>query len=251
MMKCLADMAHLASLKLKHLDEETEYAPLAELIADINLRQSRIRLERFARNQGPRMARLSKSMFQSINMLENHIKNIKIHCKNVTCRRPKPRSMNAVELVTKRTNYEQFKLTVMAFVESINLTKQINIDHSSRAYLIAVSKILSEMYDYIAEHAEYIANEPILRKPIAFQSGRSFMQTLIKKSTQLLNDVENLYRKTRSESLRSDVELRKEKSRAIASLLKAQKLLCKYYQECPVDVEDLLRVEPSTSELRV
>jgi hypothetical protein len=235
----LVDLANSTVLKLPHLDEETEYAPLAERIADINLQKSRVRLDRMSRSWGVRIARNYGAIVKALRQFEDHMKTIKISCKNVTVRSQiKTRAMTAREESHKTEQFAKFNKCVKSFIGNFDRAKRIDCDQLSIDRLTEVSKAIIEMYDYLTDHAEYISKYNAFRKPSS-HSEWSFMQITIQKIPQILNEVENHYQQVRAKSMRVDVELRKAKCGAIISLLAAQQILCKYYQEFPVEAMSL------------
>ena len=232
----LVDLANSTVLKLPHLEEETEYAPLAERIADIYLKQSRVRLDRMSRSWGVRIARNYSAIVKALRQFEDHMKTIKISCKNVTVRSQiKTRSTVLREIEEhNKEQFAKFNKCVKSFFGNFERAKRIDCDQLSIDRLTEVSKVIIEMYDYLADHAEYISKYNAFRKPSS-HSEWSFMQITIQKIPQLLNEVENHYQQVRAKSMRVNVELRKAKCGAIISLLAAQQILCKYYQEFPVE----------------
>lgn len=236
MMDHLSNMINSTALKLRHLEEEIEYAPLAELVADINLQQSRLRLCSMALSYGAHISRDYDAMAQTFGQFEDHITNIKIPCKNVTIR-SQIKTRAAVLGETEERNREQFvkfSKCVKRLIANFERAKGISCGNQlSIERLGAIFKVIIEMYDYLTEHAEYISKYHAFRKPM--KSNWSFMQITIRKIAQLMNEVETYYQRIRANSQRANVELRKGKCRAIASMLAAQKTLCKYYQEYPVE----------------
>lgn len=235
----LVDLANSTALKLSHLEEETEYAPLAERIADIYLKQSRVRLDRMSRSWGGCIARNYGAIVKALRQFEDHIKTIKISCKNVTVRSQiKTRAMTAREESNNKEQYAKFRKCVKSYIENFNRAKRIDCDELSIERLTEASKVVIEMYDYLTDHAEYISKCHAFRKPSS-SSEWSFMQIIIQKIPQLTNEFESHYQKVRAKSMRANVELRKAKCGAIISMLTAQQILCKYYQEFPVEAMSL------------
>lgn len=235
----LVDLANTTVLKLPHLEEETEYAPLAERIADIYLKQSRVRLDRMSRSWGGRIARNYGAIVKGLRQFEDHMKTIKISCKNVTVRSQiKTRAMTTREESHKNEQFSKFSKTAKSFFLNFERAKRIDLVQLSIERLTEVIKVIVEMCNYFTENAEYISKYHEFRRPSS-NSEWSFMQTTILKITQLLNEVETHYQQIRAKSMRSNVELRKTKCGAIISMLAAQQILCKYYQKFPVEAMPL------------
>lgn len=149
----------------------------------------------------------------------------------------KTRAMTAREESNNKEQYAKFSNTAKGFFLNFERAKGISFDQLSIERLTEVSKVIVEMCNYFAEKAEYISKTSALRK--STRSGWSFMQITIQKIAQLLNEVENHYQRVRAKSMRVNVELRKAKCGAIISMLTAQQILCKYYQEFPVEAMSL------------
>jgi hypothetical protein len=261
MMEMLAQQAFKYSIAVSYL-KDSEYSLVAEKLDDVYLHQSRQYIRNVASSYGSLATRDYDSMRDALDLIDERLKTVKVVCykkrpykfsaKKHSALYTKKSGLNpfANEFVPKNslnplakewTPSEQQKMEKTPeeketnkkcedFNRKINVLiltlheLRMNANIGPETKLITQCEYLCELFTYITENIE-VLKEPRYHKRTSAQLSDGFVKILLKKITQFIKDINQIYDKLRCEKLRSNPALRAIKIKALESIKRAQKSL--------------------------
>ena len=274
-MENLAQLAFTYSLKVSYLNEQKEYALLAEYLDDVQLQIRRANVQYTASRFGEQVVREYESMQDAIDRMDERLKTIRVVCfsKRNRSRGRRNRKVSNVEpektekYVRVRTpalyttlpqtpvfhtqdpetakQIEKNKQFNTKFSESIQKLSELNADFPTETNkeesLILQFREVSTLFNTIIENIELIAKGDEYRKKIGC-NGLTFFQICIGKCYEFPIQINNRYEKVRRENARSNPELRSLRNETLNIIEKAKELCLQYYNEYPVEEETVEEV---------
>ena len=245
MMEMLAQQAFKYSITVSYL-KDTEYSIVADKLDDVYLHLSRVSARNMASQYGSIATGEYDAMLDALDLIDERLKTVKVVVSKPRCRRvAKKSSLNP--LATEWTPKTPLNPFANEFVPAhpIKQTHQFNQQFNMRLMKINELKStemepetrlakqcdhLRELFDFISDNGDF-TNASYHTK--IKKNEKSFVQLLVRKCSQIMQEIDESYDKLRCKKMRSNPTLRELKSKARESIKRTQKILSNLIRPTP------------------